>query len=238
MFSDEGRMKKHILVIDDERLMCYGLKKVLSHDMIEVDTASTASEAILALSACNYDMCLLDIRLPDDSGFKMMEVIKDFCPKIKIILMTASDIDLEDEMSGNIQKAKTNGACHFLCKPFDLKQLREVISGVLGGNGGTDGGDWSEQSFDVKTRRREIRKKWLTRINFFMSVINDGEVKRRIFPAQTVDISADGVGLITPCPLKPMQVISFDEALERRSGVVVWSSLLDDRRCRAGIRFA
>jgi two-component system, response regulator, stage 0 sporulation protein F len=232
------RMKKHILVIDDERLMCYGLKKALSQDLIEVDTASSASEAILALSACNYDVCLLDIRLPDDSGFKMMEVIRDFCPKIKIILMTTSDLALDDAMNENIRKAKANGACNFLCKPFDLKQLRGVIASVLRENGGKEVADRFEQDFAVRTRRRETRKKWPARINFFMSVINGGEVKRRIFPAETVDVSEDGVGLITPCPLKPTQVISFDETLGRRSGVVVWSNLLDDRRCRAGIRFA
>lgn len=231
-------MKKHILVIDDERLMCYGLKKALSQELIEVDTASSASEAILALSACNYDVCLLDIRLPDDSGFRMMEVIKDFCPKIKIILMTTSDIALDDAMSENVQRAMAIGACQFLPKPFDLKQLREVIFGVLGGDGATDGEDGFAQRFAVKTRRREPRQQWPARINFFMSVINDGQVKRRIFPAETVDISEDGIGLITPCPLKPTQIISFDESLDRRSGVVVWSSLIDDQRCRAGIRFA
>jgi CheY-like chemotaxis protein len=231
-------MKKHILVIDDERLMCYGLKKALSQDLVEVDTASSASEAILALSSCNYDVCLLDVRLPDDSGFKMMEVIKDFCPKIKIILMTTSDIIPDEVMYENIRKAMANGACNFLCKPFDLKQLREVIAGALWENGGKGADDRSEQDFAVRTRRREPRRKWPVRINFFMSVINGGEVKRRIFPAETVDISEDGVGLVTPCPLKPTQVISFDETLERRSGVVVWSSLLDDHRCRAGIRFA
>jgi CheY-like chemotaxis protein len=225
-------------VIDDERLICYGLKKALSQDLVEVDTASSASEAILALSSCNYDVCLLDVRLPDDSGFKMMEVIKDFCPKIKIILMTTSDIIPDEVMNENIRKAMANGACNFLCKPFDLKQLREVIAGALWGNGGKGADDRSEQDFAVRTRRREPRRKWPVRINFFMSVINGGEVKRRIFPAETVDISEDGIGLVTPCPLKPTQVISFDETLNRRSGVVVWSSLLDDRRCRAGIRFA
>jgi two-component system, response regulator, stage 0 sporulation protein F len=231
-------MKKHILVIDDERLMCFGLKKALSQDLVHVDTASSASEAILALSSCNYDVCLLDIRLPDDSGFKMMEVIRDFCPKIKIILMTTSDIVPDEVMNENIRKAKTNGACNFLCKPFDLKQLREVIAGALMASGDKEAVDKFEQDFAVRTRRRETRKEFPGRINFYMSVINGGEVKRRVFPAETVDISEDGVGLITPCPLKPTQVISFDETLERRSGVVVWSNLLDDHRCRAGIRFA
>jgi hypothetical protein len=71
-----------------------------------------------------------------------------------------------------------------------------------------------------------------------MSIIMDGEVKRSIFPAESVNINEDGVEIITPCSLKPQQVISFDEALEKKSGVVVWSNRTGDNRCKAGIRFA
>ena len=65
-------MKKRILVIDDERLMLYGLKKAFNKDLIEVDTAATAREALQAIRSCNYDLCLIDIRLPDGNGFKLM----------------------------------------------------------------------------------------------------------------------------------------------------------------------
>ena len=62
-----------------------------------------------------------------------------------------------------------------------------------------------------------------------MNEINDGEVRRIIVPAESKDISDDGIGLITPRPLKKNQIISFDEDMERKSGVVVWSSLLHDQ---------
>jgi CheY-like chemotaxis protein len=232
-------MKKSILIIDHERLLCYGLKKALSQDLLKVDTASTYSEAVRSLIAYNYDMCLLDIRFPDVvTGFEMMEVIRHFCPETKIFLMTASDISLDDDFDENIQKAKTNGASHLLSKPFNLKQLKEFIFHALreDGNGGND--DWFKESFGVNTRRMVKRKKWIERIHFFMNEINEGEVKRMVFLAESEDISDEGIGLITPCPLKTNHVISFDEDLGKKSGVVVWSRLLDDQRCRAGIRFA
>ena len=124
-------MKKRILIIDHERLMLYGLQKALSRDLIEVDTATTASEALQAIGSCGYDLCLIDIRLPDESGFKLMERVRELCPEMKIILMTASDITLDNELNENIQKAKANGACHFLCKPFNLDELKNVIARVL-----------------------------------------------------------------------------------------------------------
>ena len=123
-------MKKRILVIDDEHLMLYGLKKALSQEQVEVDTAGSAGEAKLALSSCRYDLCLIDIRLPDENGFKLMEVVRDLCPDIKIILMTAGDITLDDELNENIQKAKANGVCHFLCKPFDLDELKGLATQI------------------------------------------------------------------------------------------------------------
>jgi hypothetical protein len=43
---------------------------------------------------------------------------------------------------------------------------------------------------------------------------------------------------LTRYPLRESQVISFDEKVDNRSGVVVWSKMVDEEYCRAGIRFA
>ncbi len=231
-------MKKSVLIIDHERLLCYGLKKALSQDLLKVDTASTYSEAVRTLISCNYDMCLLDIRRPNERGFEMLEVIKHFCPEMKIILMSADDITLDSDLDGNIKKAKKNGADHFLSKPFDLKQLKKFIFHVLNEGDNVNNDGWFMESYGVKKKRRMVRKKRIERIHFSMNEINDGEVRRIIVPAESKDISDDGIGLIIPRPLKKNQIISFDEDMERKSGVVVWSSLLHDQRCRVGIRFA
>jgi len=231
-------MKKRILIIDHERLMLYGLQKALSRDFIEVDTATTAGEALQAIRSCGYDLCLIDIRLPDESGFKLMERVRDLCPEMKIILMTASDITLDDDLNENIQKAKAKGACHFLCKPFDLGELKDVLSRVLQKDIPDDNGDWFEESLAVISRRRVERKKWSTKLDFFVSVISEGEVRRRAFSAESIDLGDDGIGLLSLYPLKTNEVVSFGADMGHKSGVVVWSNMLDEHRCRAGIRFA
>ena len=231
-------MKKRILIIDGQELMRYGLQKALSQDMIEVDTAATAGEAKVALRSCTYDLCLIDIFLPDDSGLQLMEAIRDTCPEMKIIMMTSSDSDLNDDLNEKINNAKEKKTCHFLCKPFDLSQLKDVIFRVLKEDSDDQTVDWFEENFAIISRRRVERKKMSKKIDFCVSMINDGQVKRRTFTAETVDISDDGIGLLSPYPLKPSDVISFDENVGRKSGVVVWSSILNGQQCKTGIRFA
>ncbi|MEJ2268603.1 MAG: hypothetical protein P8Y04_02385 [Desulfobulbaceae bacterium] len=56
--------------------------------------------------------------------------------------------------------------------------------------------------------------------------------------AQVVDISDRGIGLLSQYPLRESQVIGFDEKMNNRTGVVVWSKMMDEDNCRVGIRFA
>lgn len=231
-------MNKRILVIDDDKLICYGLKKALHQDSTYVETASTASEALLALTACAYDLCLLDIRLPDVHGFNMMKIVQDICPRIKIIMMTAGFIVQNSELSEQVNEAMGNGACYFIYKPFDLRQLKYVVSRALRNDGDFNNAVQLDESYTTITQRKLKRKQCTDKINFFISVIDGGEVKRCSSLAESVDINDDGIGLVTRYPLEVSQIIGFDEDLGRKSGVVVWSRMQDNLKCRAGIRFA
>lgn len=68
-------------------------------------------------------------------------------------------------------------------------------------------------------------------------MISGGRNKRWLIGAETPDISDTGIGLTTAYPLKASDVISFGKDMEERTGVVVWSSMLDEQTCRAGIKF-
>lgn len=231
-------MSKRILVIDDDKLICYGLKKALQQESVHVETASTASEALLALTACSCDLCLLDIRLPDSQGFKMIQIIKDICPKIQIIVMTASFIDQNSEFSDQINEAMLSGACYFIYKPFDLRQLKDIVSRIIWDDGDFNYGVRFDENNPGITQRKLKRRQFTDKIHFFINVIDQGEVKRWSTQAESVDINEDGIGLVTAYPLKTSQIIGFDEDLEKKSGVVVWSRMVDNQQCRAGIRFA
>jgi len=231
-------MKKRILVIDGERLMLYGLQKALRHDLVEVDTAASAGEAMQAIRSCTYDLCLIDVRLPDENGFRLMKRIRDLCPDMKIIMMTASDIGLDDKSNEDMQEAKAKETCHFLCKPFDIDELKHIIARVIWQDGPVAGDGWFEAGRAVISRRRVERKTWSRKIDFSVSVISEGEVMRKVFAAESIDLGDDGIGLLSLYPLKKGEIVSFADDLEHKSGIVVWSSMLDEHQCRAGIRFA
>ncbi|MBU4261393.1 MAG: hypothetical protein KKC76_05870 [Proteobacteria bacterium] len=71
-----------------------------------------------------------------------------------------------------------------------------------------------------------------------MTMIVEGEAKRMAFQAKAFDFSEEGIGLLTDFPLRISQIIGFEAELGNRSGVVEWSSMVDEQTYRAGVKFA
>lgn len=230
-------MKHYILVVDDDQLILYALEKILRNDGYEVVTASTAAQAIEKLSFCPYDLCLLDFHLPDLNGLELMKITRDMCPKTRVVIMTASHFD-SDKLSENNKKAIANGADHFISKPFDLCDITDVVQQTLKSkeNFQTDF-QFAANGFEKKSRKKP-RAPFTENIFFQMSIIDQGNYTRKTLKAQAVDISDSGIGFLIHYPLKESQVIGFDEKVDSRTGVVVWSKMVDEENCRVGVRFA
>lgn len=230
-------MDHNILVVDDNQLILYGLAKALRSNSYTVETATTAETALKKLSFCSYDLCLLDINLQDINGLELMKMIKETYPNTKIIIMTASNLDSE-ELSENIRTAASNGACPFIAKPFNLCDVTEVVEEVLTEAANLDTGLRFTNKGSVKKSRKHPRKPYKEKISFQMSVIDQGNFTRWTLEAQAVDISESGIGLLSQHPLKESQVVGFNEKLGNKTGVVVWSKMVDEENCRVGLRFA
>jgi len=228
-------MTKNILLVDDNQLVLYGLAKALECSFT-VQTASSAQIAFKKLSFCPYDLCILDINLPDINGLELMKMIKDFCPNTKIIMMTASNLE-SPEISANITTAIDSGICHFIAKPFNLCEVNEIVEQVLDGTDTFHTGFRFTGKDFVRRSRKSSRKPFAQSIFFQMSVIEDGSSVRRSMAAEAVDISETGVGFLTQYPIKKSQVIGFDETLDNKTGVVAWSKMVDEKNCRVGVRF-
>lgn len=102
-----------ILIVDDEQAISQMLKTILlKENFHHIETAETANEALAACEKNRYDLVLLDVMLPDQSGF-------DICPFIRkttdapIFFLTARDTDL-DKLSGFAM-----GADDYITKPFN-----------------------------------------------------------------------------------------------------------------------
>jgi len=93
-----------------------------------VETTASPYEALQKIKESNYDLIIIDIRMPDMSGQELFEKIVNDKPYMsKTILITTGD-SANSEVKSFIQKYKL----HFLSKPFSRQMLESKIREVLG----------------------------------------------------------------------------------------------------------
>jgi len=111
-----------LLVIDDERSVCYSFRRVFEGEGTEVFTAETAAVGMKLLSEHDPDVVVLDLQLPDRDGLDLFREIHVATPKRPIIFITAhgtTDTAIE---------AMKAGAFDYLLKPLDLDRLSQVLN--------------------------------------------------------------------------------------------------------------
>jgi len=121
-------MPKKILIVDDEQLFLEGLSRALykfCDFQGKVKTVGNGKDAIKEISRCFYDICFLDINLPDLNGMEVMKKIKEMSPRTSIAIMTACVID--DGMKRTIKE----DASLFIDKPINLPKIRAFLKQVL-----------------------------------------------------------------------------------------------------------
>jgi DNA-binding NtrC family response regulator len=118
----EGKLKKKLLIIDDDRIFCETVKDYLTGDTLEVLTAHTAREGLDACSGRKVDVVLLDQNLPDGEGHTLCPAILKYNDQTKIIFATAYP------SFENAVKALKAGANDYLSKPFELEELNLAVS--------------------------------------------------------------------------------------------------------------
>ena len=123
-FSQNNR-KKIILLVDDDIMVRDTIKYCLEmqYDVLE---ASNCSEAISKLQEPILDLALIDLMLPDGSGFNVINEIRRVKPALPIIMMTA--YSTEDTVIEALRKKVTD----FIKKPSSIRFIMDKVSEVLG----------------------------------------------------------------------------------------------------------
>ena len=80
--------KRKILVVDDEDALRTVLSAELNSEGYDVGTAADGVEALAELQKKNYDLALLDIKMPNMNGFEVLKVIKEKYAGTKVIMLT------------------------------------------------------------------------------------------------------------------------------------------------------
>jgi DNA-binding NtrC family response regulator len=104
--------KKRILIIDDDKLVLGNFKDILELEGYSVDTAETGKEAIEKSNANFYNLALIDIRLPDMDGTRLLTTMRDTVPRMVKIIVTGYP-SLE-----NAKEAVNKGADGYVVKPI------------------------------------------------------------------------------------------------------------------------
>ncbi len=123
-----------ILVVEDSPAVQEALMRALQHPGIQILTASSAEEALVALEGFWVDMVIADWRLPDCSGIDLLERIRGQQPSIVRVLITG-------QRNFGLMREAINraGVTFFLSKPWDQRSLGELLR-CLPGRAGEDRG--------------------------------------------------------------------------------------------------
>jgi len=117
--------KKSILIVEDDKAIIKSLKKVLQLEGYSVDTAETGRQAIEKSEAQFYNLVLLDIKLPDMEGTKLLTTMHETSPKMVKIMITGYP-SLE-----NAVEALNHGADAYVVKPVKPEKLLALIEEKL-----------------------------------------------------------------------------------------------------------
>ena len=127
MVNEPGRTVASILVIDDDPFIGGLAVAVLSQSGRTISTVATGAEGLEALTGTAPDLVLLDVGLPDVSGFEVLRILRGAPGWVgtRILMLTASH-ELDD-----IIKAKQGGASGYICKPVQPDALAEMVTDIL-----------------------------------------------------------------------------------------------------------
>lgn len=115
-----------LLLLEDDLSLIDGLRYSLKKNGFDIDFVRTVQEALQSLERIHqYDLLILDVTLPDGTGFEVCEKVREQNQQIPIIFLTASDEEL------NIIRGLDSGGDDYITKPFKLGELCSRIRALL-----------------------------------------------------------------------------------------------------------
>ena len=119
-----NKIKSHILVVDDDNRLRKLLQKFLTDNSFSVDTAQNTSIARKKITAILYDIIILDVMMPGESGLSFLQYIRTIS-KTPILMLSAMK-ETKERIKG-----LEIGADDYLGKPFEPQELLLRIEAIL-----------------------------------------------------------------------------------------------------------
>jgi DNA-binding response OmpR family regulator len=114
-----------LLVVEDETSLLQSIQEYFTQEEFLCEGVTTYTAAIEKVEIFNYDCIILDINLPDGSGFKLLQYLRQHKKEDGVVIISARD-SLDDKITGlNL------GADDYLTKPFHLSELNARVKALL-----------------------------------------------------------------------------------------------------------
>jgi len=114
-----------ILVVDDDAIVIKSCKRILEAEGLEVSAVPSADEALEMIKKYEFDLLLIDVKMPRHDGMFLMREIKKVIPDMPIIVMSGYPTP------ETISDVLNLGASQFIPKPFRPDELIKAIRPVL-----------------------------------------------------------------------------------------------------------
>ncbi|GED12941.1 response regulator transcription factor [Aneurinibacillus migulanus] len=179
-----------ILIVDDEKPMRHLLSLYLRHAGYTVEEAASGPEALAAVQDKTYTLILLDIMMPEMSGWEVCERVRKISD-IPVIMLTARD-EISDKVKGlNI------GADDYITKPFEKEEMLARVHALLRRKG----------MYEGKAERKD--KSMLT----YKGIVIDSETYEAFYGQNVLSLTRKEYELLNVLLKHPGQVFSRDHLL-------------------------
>jgi DNA-binding NtrC family response regulator len=121
----EIKTKGKILIVDDETVVRDSLGKWFSSEGYQTRSVASAREALESLTNTEYDVALLDIKMPGMDGMELQTRLKEADPELSVIIMTGYA-----SVETAVQALK-HGAYDYITKPIDPDELSHLVANAL-----------------------------------------------------------------------------------------------------------
>jgi two-component system phosphate regulon response regulator PhoB len=128
-----NKLRKKVLIVDDDASIRDSIRLAIAEQeyvQIEVTESADAGSGIEMMKKIHPDIVILDLHLPDKSGFEFMDILnKDkSLANTKVIMITV------DDTLANVFKAQDKGigAYNFIGKPFNILDIQALVVGLCG----------------------------------------------------------------------------------------------------------
>ena len=116
-----------VLVVDDDEIICTLLGDILRRLGHQAVTHTVPQLGLSAARKQDFDLVLLDVRMPGLDGVEALKQMRPLLPKARFVMITGSAAD------ERVDDALAAGAALCLAKPFDLEMVEQVLATLFGG---------------------------------------------------------------------------------------------------------